>query len=442
MGTRAEGTRHLLLGLAATLLSAGTLAAHGAPGSGPIAGGGSGSAGEVHAGRMSFSSGEVEIPAFARKYGVSCNLCHMPFPKLTEFGDTFAGNGFQFAVDEPPRDTIDTGDPLLQLLKDLPLAVRFDAYAQGVSGSEGEEVSNDFGFPWGVKLLTGGVLAKNVSWYMYFYLSERGEISGLEDAYIQFTDMWGSGIALLVGQFQVSDPLFKRELRLEFEDYMAYRVRVGDARADLTYDRGLMAIWSPWANGDLAFGIVNGQGLTEARDVRQYDRDAGKNLYLRYSHSFGALRLGAFGFYGDEKANEVRNNTWIFGPDASLALGDLWEVNGQYLYRSDDQPFFDNTGAPTDTEVHSVLGEVLWWPSGRAGRWTFSALYNWIDSDQPIFTLRVGEGTPENPFVQTYSFGALGANWLFWRNLRLTGELGWDFERDFARLALGFNAAF
>jgi hypothetical protein len=25
---------------------------------------------------------------------------------------------------------------------------------------------------------------------------------------------------------------------------------------------------------------------------------------------------------------------------------------------------------------------------------------------------------------------------------RLTGELGWDFERDFARLALGFNAAF
>ena len=121
--------------------------------------------------------------------------------------------------------------------------------------------------------------------------------------------MWGSGIALLVGQFQISDPLYKRELRLQFEDYMLYRVRVGDARADLTYDRGLMAVWSPWKNGDLAGGVVNGQGLTEARDVRQYDRDAGKNLYLRYSHSFGALRLGAFGFYGDEKADDVRNRT-------------------------------------------------------------------------------------------------------------------------------------
>lgn len=393
-------------------------------------------------GRISFSTGEVEIPAFARKYRVSCNLCHMPFPKLTDFGNTFAVNGFQFSTEEQPRDTIDTGDPLLQLVQDIPFAVRFDGYAQGISDPTGDKVSNDLGFPWGVKLLTGGVLAKNVSWYMYFFLSERGEVAGLEDAYLQFTDMWGSGIALIVGQFQISDPLFKRELRLEFEDYMLYRVRVGDARADLTYDRGLMGLWSPWANGGWAGGIVNGQGLTEARDVRQYDHDSGKNLFLNYSHTFGALRVGAFGFFGDEKADGVRNRTWTFGPDASFALGDLWEVNGQYLYRSDDDPFFGFEGAPTDTEVHSALGEVLWWPSGRAGRWTLSALYNWVHSDQAIVTLRVGEGTEENPFISTYSFGALGANWLFWRNLRLTGELGWDFEQEYARLALGFVAAF
>ncbi len=392
--------------------------------------------------RISFSTGEVEIPAFARKYRVSCNLCHMPFPKLTDFGNTFAVNGFQFSTEEQPRDTIDTGDPLLQLVQDIPFAVRFDGYAQGISNPTGDKVSNDLGFPWGVKLLTGGVLAKNVSWYMYFFLSERGEIAGLEDAYLQFTDMWGSGVALIVGQFQISDPLFKRELRLEFEDYMLYRVRVGDARADLTYDRGLMGLWSPWANGGWAGGIVNGQGLTEARDTRQYDRDPGKNLFLNYSHTFGALRVGAFGFFGDETADEVRNRTWTFGPDASLALGDLWEVNGQYLYRTDDDPFFGFEGAPTDTEVHSALGEVLWWPAGRAGRWTLSALYNWVHSDQAIVTLRVGEGTEENPFISTYSFGALGANWLFWRNLRLTGELGWDFEQEYARLALGFVAAF
>ncbi|MGW8284027.1 MAG: hypothetical protein ACWGON_12070, partial [Gemmatimonadota bacterium] len=345
-------------------------------------------------GRVSFTNGEAEIPAFARKYKVSCNLCHMPFPKLTEFGETFAGNGFQFSTEEQPRDTIDTGDPLLQLVRDIPLAIRFDGYSQGISDPQADRVSNDLAFPWGVKLLSGGVLAKNVSWYMYFFLSERGEIAGLEDAFLQFTDMWGSGVSMIVGQFQVSDPLFKRELRLEFEDYMLYRVRVGDARADLTYDRGLMAYGSPWKNGDLVGGIVNGQGLSEATDVRQYDRDPGKNLFLRYSHSLGALRIGAFGFFGDEKADGVRNETWIFGSDATVTLGDLWEVNGQYLYRTDDNPFFGLDGAPIDTEVQSVLAELLWWPAGRAGRWTLSALYNWVDSDQDVVTLRVGEGTP------------------------------------------------
>jgi hypothetical protein len=38
------------------------------------------------------------IPAFARKYGVSCQLCHAPAPKLNAFGEQFAGNGFRFAA--------------------------------------------------------------------------------------------------------------------------------------------------------------------------------------------------------------------------------------------------------------------------------------------------------------------------------------------------------
>jgi hypothetical protein len=36
---------------------------------------------------------------------------------------------------------------------------------------------------------------------------------GFEDAYVQFSDVAGSGVDLLAGQFQISDPLVKRELR-------------------------------------------------------------------------------------------------------------------------------------------------------------------------------------------------------------------------------------
>ena len=62
------------------------------------------------------------IPAFARKYRVSCSQCHSPVPRLNAFGEMFAANGFEFAVGEPPRDTIGTTDPLLRLQNDLPLA--------------------------------------------------------------------------------------------------------------------------------------------------------------------------------------------------------------------------------------------------------------------------------------------------------------------------------
>ena len=61
---------------------------------------------EPESSRMYFAEGGAEIPAFARKYKFSCSVCHAPIPRLTEFGDVFAGNGFQIAVEEEPRDTI------------------------------------------------------------------------------------------------------------------------------------------------------------------------------------------------------------------------------------------------------------------------------------------------------------------------------------------------
>ncbi|MDH4352090.1 MAG: hypothetical protein OEW56_13160, partial [Gemmatimonadota bacterium] len=101
------------------------------------------------------------IPAFARKYGVSCRLCHDPAPKLTAFGEQFAGNGFRFASGEPPRDTLDVGDPLLDLMKSLPLALRVDAYIRGYTEGTGA----DFQTPYGFKLLSGGAIGPKLSYY-------------------------------------------------------------------------------------------------------------------------------------------------------------------------------------------------------------------------------------------------------------------------------------
>ena len=36
------------------------------------------------------------IPAFARRYGTSCQTCHIVFPKLSPFGEAFRRNGYSF----------------------------------------------------------------------------------------------------------------------------------------------------------------------------------------------------------------------------------------------------------------------------------------------------------------------------------------------------------
>lgn len=381
------------------------------------------------------------IPAFARKYRVTCSVCHTTVPSLNEFGETFAGNGFEFVPGEPPRDTIPTGDQLLRLLERINFAFRFDSYVQTQTARRGDGPSVDMQFPYGIKLLSGGPIAEKISYYMYFFMSERGEVVGLEDAYLQFTDLGGSGVSLMVGQFQASDPLFKRELRLEFEDYQAYRVRVGEVNTDLTYDRGLMAVMSPWSDGDLTLMVLNGEGLAPSDERRHFDRDSGKSFGARLSQGVGPLRVGAFGYISSSSREGEDNRMLVFGPDATLPLGSNAELNAQYLRRLDDNPFYVALDAD-DTTVDSGFAELLWWPQGRTGRWALTALYNHIQSDDPIVSLRLGEQLEETPYVDRYQTAMVGANYLLQRNVRMLVETGWDFEAESARLTAGFMAAF
>ena len=392
------------------------------------------------------------IPAFARKYRVSCATCHMPVPRLNALGEAFAANGFEFAPGEEPRDTIATGDPLLRLQNSLPLAIRYDAYLTAYAKRERGQVIVDQQLPWVVKLLSGGQVSNGISYYAYMLLSERGEVAGLEDAYIQFTNIGGSGVNLIAGQFQVSDPLFKRELRLEYEDYQPYRVRVGISPADLTYDRGLMALWSPWDGSDVSLQIVNGQGLSLANDDRQYDRNGFKNFALRVSQEAGPLRLGAFGYVGEDNLAAATNRIRMFGPDATLALGSKGELNLQALRRWDDDPFIGTCTPstpcpggqtnPFSTTVDAAFAEALFWPSGPVSRWYISALANYIDADIPVVSLRLGEQNTAAGYLDRYVNAGLGAHYLMRRNVRLLGEGTWDFERDQARFAAGFTLAF
>ena len=118
--------------------------------------------------------------------------------------------------------------------------------------------------PFVLKLLSGGELSDNLSYYFYFMFSERGKIAGIEDAFLVYSDFLGTGINITMGQFAVSDPLFKSELRYTLESYRIYGSKPGTSNADLKYDKGVV-FDKGFSTGTTIVGqIVNGNGIGAA----------------------------------------------------------------------------------------------------------------------------------------------------------------------------------
>ena len=362
------------------------------------------------------------IPAFARKYDMSCMTCHSPAPKLKPFGEEFMNNGYQQPGAEPPRYFKETGDDKLMLVRELPLAVRIDGF---LAMEQNGGTQTDLQAPFIAKLLSGGPITRDVSYYFYFLMSEHGEIVGLEDAFITFGDIFKSGIGVTIGQFQVSDPLFKRELRLTREDYEIYTIPVGNSSASLTYDRGLMIGYSLPTNTDIIFEILNGNGIGTAGEGGFLDNDNNKNFLLRISQDAGEnFRFGLFGYAGKERQNDSTNTTWIYGPDLTITLSDF-QLNTQYVHREDDNPFF--TRPATKVKMDGAFAELIYSPDGDKSEWYAVGLYNWAESKD------IG---------LKYQSATLSLHYMLARNFRLAGEYTYDIEMKTNRLSAGFIAAF
>ena len=367
------------------------------------------------------------IPAFARKYRVSCTTCHAPFPRLKPYGEAFAGRGFAMEpAQEPARATVDGGDELLKLPRELPLAIRVDAFGDW-GPQEDPQVQQQA--PWIFKLLTGGQVADGVSWYGYFII-ERGEVVGLEDAYVQLSSVFGLPVDLLFGQFTVSDPLVKRELRLTRLDYDVLTVRPGASDLDLTYDRGLMAAWHAPGEVELVAALVNGAGIGPCQE-RACDPDRYKNGMLRVTRAFGPVRLGAFGYLGKQlkevaAGSPMVNTTWVAGPDVAVALGDRATLTAAWLERRDSNALFLPSGWK-ETATHGGFAELVVLPQGENGRVALVALYNRVDSDDDA--------------ADRHS-AALAAGWLYARNVRLVAEAQRDLEADAWRFSVGTVLAY
>jgi len=375
------------------------------------------------------------IPAFARKYQISCQVCHAPvIPRLKAFGDEFAGNGFRMTDYESPRYFIPVGDEKLSLFRELPVAIRMDGFASYNFDNEG---SADFGSPFVLKILSGGELSDKLSYYFYFLFNETGVVEGVEDAFLMYHDLLGTGINFYIGQFQVSDPLFKGELRYTLEPYKIYGTKPGNSSADLKYDRGIVLEKDITPSTTLVGQIVNGYGIGEAGDGPLFDNDKYKNFMGRINQSIGkSLSIGVFGYSGKEVLSDpwnlfsdITNNVRMIGPDISIDLSEKLIINMQYVWRKDSQVFVSNFGPPARGIItRGGFAEVIYSPKGDRSSWYLTGLVNLVDSD--IDELN-------------YRSATLHAGYILRRNVRLVSEFTYQFSGDeYGRVNVGFVSAF
>jgi len=378
------------------------------------------------------ASDVLAIPAFARKYNMSCKTCHSPFPTLKSYGEEFAFNGFQLKDKDAPRFYVDTGDEELSLIRDLPLALRLEGY---VTYNQGNSEQSDFTAPLAFKILSGGAITKDVAYYIY-YILESGEVGKIEDAWFMFNNLFNTEIDFLIGQFQVSDVLYKRELRLTRDDYYIYKVKPGSSNVDLTYDRGIMLNYAFKSGTDLAVQVLNGNGIGESAFTGNFDDDKYKNFFGRISQDAGEhLRIGAMGYWGKEE-NEIynineeeylypQNELWMLGGDATINFDPL-ELNVQYVERNDDNPnfYYDEKVA---VKTRGAFGELIFRPEGDESDWYAVGLFNWIESDQTDLNLK----------QLGIHFG-----YLLRRNIRLVAEYSQNFTNEYGTIGLGFVTAF
>ena len=374
------------------------------------------------------------MPAFARQYQVSCNTCHSAFPRLNDFGEWFAGNNMRMPQ---WRDTMmDTGDDMLALPKTLPLAIRAQAFVQGregeaidyETGPTGDDSSFDIQAPYLIKLLSSAPLSDNISYYFYAIFAEKGANGEVivEDAWFSYADIAGSGVNGMLGQFQVSDLMFPREVRLTFQDFYAYRA------AGITYDRG-MIFDRGLGPVELALGLTNGNGVSSnininspgfRRPDRMFDNDSSKNVFGRLGGAIGAVNVGLFGLVGEQRsaagfagADRGSRDTdkTIYGLDLSGSLGPRTHWFTQLLWNQWDE--FLDADPSIDYE----------WFGGFAGvdfimsdRWALSALYNYADASDFDNTGTIFEGIDINSLT-------FGAAYYFMRNVKGVMEINIDF---------------
>jgi len=343
------------------------------------------------------------IPAFARKYGFNCMMCHTAYPKLNDWGQRYRDNGYQLPGQEgKEKNVFDSPTPLA-----LRTGTGYNGYSAKPKDADSYMTTGGFGLM-GLDLLAAGVLHKNISVLVIYtpridepfadYTgTSEAQPGALESASIIFSNIVPSMLNLRVGRFEPAYHQFssKRSYYL-LGGYEVYGYPTPNS--GFLFDDNQVGIE---ATGHLNMGFKYGLGVVNGTGASP-DNNKFKDMYLSLSQTIGAgdgqsagQRIGAFAYYGKqpttfperhpfepaspaptgEGAGGSNKPYYRYGGSASLNWR-TFNLEAMYVRGLDDKAFnmLDET---KDYEYDGGFVELDY-----AGLWNnrlvASALYNWV----------------------------------------------------------------
>ncbi len=307
------------------------------------------------------------IPAFARKYGLRCSVCHTVWPELSAFGQKFKDNGYQLGND---RDS-----PIWQNNAYWPIAMRTTPQLhlestthQVTDAAPAGKTVSQAGFDLsGVDFLLLGTLYKNITFGLVPTLDADGT-TGLEAAFVRFDNLGSSPWAnLKVGKFELDNLLSEKRITwLSANGGFLYAYHYLPVGSTNNFGFGDNQIGAEFSGHSLNSYTRYSVSLLSTDDG-QPGLPGGKSLDAMFTLSqawalgggLGPQRLGVFGYLGHRPTametvggNPIpgtgsANKSFLrLGATAQLWLGNL-ELIPLVSHASDDAALGPGTDKPT-----------------------------------------------------------------------------------------------
>lgn len=279
----------------------------------------------------------LSIPAFSRKYRTSCATCHVGFPKLTPFGESYRQKGFQMpeieeeSIKEEPIPLGSEGYKRVwpeaiwpgSIPGSSPISFRIRSGFKYESDEDSEYT--EFTQP-ALQIMAGGTFGENISFYAGAHLFEEGEAGSLDRLYLKFNHLFSNvlpydALYVRVGQFVPDIVPFitnHRALTMTAFAFNTYAPAYGSGFVPghvhgagpfglESFQLGAEASGIMKSRIRYVLGIVNGNGVEE-------DNNLAKDLYFRLGYKMGGL---AYDGTSDGDIYGPRGNNWA---EKSLAI--------------------------------------------------------------------------------------------------------------------------